>query len=331
VPSRSIAEVGEFAFLASLVARVPRGRATIVGPGHDCAVVRSAGRSLLLTVDAMVEGVHFDRDWLSPRQIGCKSFLVNASDVAAMGGRPTACVVSVGVPATYRARDLSDLQAGVVAAARAVGASVVGGNLSRARQLFVSIALLADAPPRIVTRRGARPGDFVYVTGTLGDAALAVRLLQQRRPRSRPVPAAVLRRFREPAPRLRAGRVLVASGLVSAMIDVSDGLVQDLGHLCGQSRVGAVIRAATVPRSRAYCLHAGAGDTLALHGGEDYELLCTVPKRHVKRLQQARRGLGCRITCIGEITAERGICVVDASGQPMRLAAGGFDHFRDRD
>src|SRR5207245_1035488 len=122
--------------------------------GQDCAVIRCGRRPVLLTVDALVEGVHFEIGWMSARQIGRKSFLVNASDVAAMGGRPRFCVVSLGVPPSFLARDLFAVQAGIVAAARAAKTAVVGGNLTRAKQLWVSITLLADAPQRIVTRQG---------------------------------------------------------------------------------------------------------------------------------------------------------------------------------
>jgi thiamine-monophosphate kinase len=321
--SPTIAETGEFAFLSTLLQRLPAGPGTIVGPGQDCAVIRCGRRPLLFTVDAVVEGVHFETGWLSPRQVGRKSLLVNASDIAAMGGRPRWCVVSLGVPLAYPTRHLVALQSGIVQAAGDVGAVVVGGNLARADRLFVSIALLGEAPRRIVTRQGARPGDRVYVTGTLGDAALAVHLLRS----AQRVPAAALRRFREPSPRLQAGRLLAGAGLVSAMIDVSDGLVQDLGHICEESRVGAVIYAAGVPVSAALRASAGTGP-LALHGGEDYELLCTVPERNVKRLQRARARLGCALTCIGTITAGRSVRLVDPAGRPMALPDGGYDHFR---
>jgi thiamine-monophosphate kinase len=193
----------------------------------------------------------------------------------------------------------------------------------------VSIALLADAPSRIVTRAGACPGDRLYVTGTLGDAALAVRLLRARR--GARAPGALLCRFREPTPRLRAGRLLTELGIVSAMIDVSDGLVQDVGHLCAQSQVGAVIHAAAVPRSPAYrrlAPDATGAPPLALHGGEDYELLCTVPKRNVKRLERHQAQLGCPITCIGEMSATRRLTLVDESGRTGMLESTGYDHFR---
>jgi thiamine-monophosphate kinase len=320
----SIAALGEFGYLSKLLPRLPTGPGTLVGAGQDCALVRGADRTVLVTVDALVEGVHFKAGWMSPRQVGRKSVLVNVSDIAAMGGRPRFCVVSLGVPPAYLAGDLFALQAGMVAAAQEIGASVVGGNLSRAAQLMVSVTLLGDAPRRIVTRRGARRGDRIYVTGTLGDAALGVRLLRHRHAQS---PAHPIRRFREPAPRLRAGRLLVESGIVSAMIDVSDGLVQDLGHICAASRVGAVVRTADVPRSPAYRRVLGDSDTLALSGGEDYELLCTVPKPNVKRLERQRARLGCPITCIGEIAGGGGIRLLDPQGRARTLDFKGYDHF----
>lgn len=323
----TIGDVGEFGFLARLLPRLPRGSGVIVGPGQDCAVIRSAGRRCLFTVDALVEGVHFERGWLSAHQLGRKSFLVNASDAAAMGGRPRFCVVSLAVPSDYPVRDLAALQAGIVESAGEAGAVVVGGNLTRAQQLCVTIALLADAPQRIVTRRGARRGDRIYVTGTLGDAALGCRALRDAVRRGTTY---AVRRFREPSPRLQAGRVLVDSGVVSAMIDVSDGLVQDLGHICEESGVGAVIRTARLPLSASYRSVLGGDDALALHGGEDYELLCTVPEGQVKRLERTQTRLGCPITCIGEIVGGRRIRVERPDGRDATLAAQGYDHFRPR-
>jgi thiamine-monophosphate kinase len=316
----TIAAGGEFRFLSRLLPRLGGGRGIIVGPGQDCAVVRCGARRLLYTVDALVEGVHFERQWLTPRQLGRKSLLVNASDIAAMGGRPRFCVASVGVPLSYLARDLAALHAGIAAAARDCGASVVGGNLARADKLFVSVALLGEAPERIVTRRGARAGDRIYVTGTLGDAALGVSVLRSGSATRSAAP--VIRRFREPSPRLQAGRLLVEAGIVSAMIDVSDGLAQDLRHICEESQVGAEIRADKIPMSRAYRA-TGVDRSLALHGGEDYELLCTVPERNVKRLQRVQARLGCPIAYIGRITRGRGVRVVGAA-----LSRSGYDHFR---
>ncbi len=320
--ARTIADIGEFGFLARLLPRIPVSRGTVVGPGQDCAVIRVGARRLLLTVDALVAGVHFETGWLSAYQIGRKSFLVNASDIAAMGGQPRWCVVSLGLPASYPAHDLAAMQRGIARAAMEYGATVVGGNLARAGQLFVSIALLGEAPARLVTRQGARAGDRVYVTGTLGDAAAGVRLLQAGTGTGKA--ATLIRRFREPVPRLRAGSRLAQAGLVSAMIDVSDGLLQDLGHICKQSRVAAEVDARHVPTSAAY--RAIVKDpSLALRGGEDYELLCTVPERNVRRLQRMHARLGCTLTCIGRVTRGRGVRVV---GDSTRAHPPGYDHFR---
>lgn len=323
--ARTIADIGEFGFLARLLPTIPRARGMVIGPGQDCAVIRIGTRRLLFTVDALVAGVHFEAGWMSAHQIGRKSFLVNASDIAAMGGRPRFCVVSLGLPPSYPARDLAALQKGIISAALEYGAGVVGGNLTRADQVFVSIALLGDAPTRLVTRQGARAGDHVYVSGTLGDAAAGVRLL--RAGTASKAAATTIRRFREPTPQLHAGRLLVRAGVVSAMIDVSDGLLQDLGHICEESRVGAEIDARLVPTSTAY--RATLNDpSLALSGGEDYELLCTVPERNVTRLQRMQGQLGCPMTCIGRITGGRRVRVVGAARGFRATRGAGYDHFR---
>jgi thiamine-monophosphate kinase len=164
------------------------------------------------------------------------------------------------------------------------------------------------------------------VTGTLGDAALGVDALRDGR--HDPRAAYLIRRFRAPSPRLQAGRSLVESGIVSAMIDVSDGLVQDLGHICHESRVGAQIHGARLPLSEAYRAASRADNRLALQGGEDYELLCTVPERRVDLLERTQARLGCRITWIGVITAGRKVRILDPSGETLRLGTAGYDHFR---
>ncbi len=320
----SLAEVGEFGFLRQILPKLPRDSRMVVGPGDDCAVVRSPGSRLLLTTDAVVDGVHFRRAWMTPRQIGRKAYLVNASDVAAMGGRPRFCLISVGAPPDFPSREMAAIHQGVAAAAAETGALVVGGNLTRAPRLFVSVALVAEAPPRPLCRSGARPGDALYVTGTLGEAALGLRMLR-RNPQARGGP---VRRFCEPIPRLRAGAVLARSGLASAMIDLSDGLLQDLGHLCAASGVGAEIAAAALPCTRRV---RRAGYALALAGGEDYELLCAVPPEHVKRMERLQPELGCRLTRIGWLGRKRdGLRVLDEKGNRLPIGAAGFDHFAGR-
>jgi thiamine-monophosphate kinase len=317
----TIAEAGEFGLLARLLPTLRIAPDVIVGPGDDCAVVGSRSAPLLLTVDALVEGVHFQPDWLTPAQLGRKAFLVNASDIAAMGGVPRWCVLHVSAPRSAVAGDLATLIRAVGTAASKAGASLVGGNLSRARELSITVALVGDAPQRPVTRRGARPGDLLYVTGALGEAALGLRELRRNAHARSPA----VRRFRQPPLRLRAGALLARAGLASAMIDVSDGLIQDLRHLCAASRVGARLaldRIPAPPRVRR------AGPLLALTGGEDYELLCAVPTRHRRRVERLAARFGCPFTCIGScVPARAGLRVVDAQGNTVSVTDGGHDHF----
>jgi thiamine-monophosphate kinase len=316
-----LAEIGEFGLLATLLPKLPVGRDVILGPGDDCAIVQSRSQRLLLTVDALVEGVHFHSGWLTPWQLGRKAFLVNASDIAAMGGTPRWCVVNLAAPRHAAAADLTAISSGVAEAARENGASLVGGNLSRAARLAVDVTVVGAAPPRPLRRSGARSGDLLYVTGQLGDAALGVRALQ----RDRHARGPAVRRFREPPSRWRAGAQLARSGAAAAMIDVSDGLIRDLGHLCAASRVGARImldRLPCAPRVRR------AGLSLALAGGEDYELLCAVPAQHRRRVERLAARFGCPFTCIGECRpAPDGLQVVDGEGRVVPLSVTGHDHF----
>jgi thiamine-monophosphate kinase len=320
----TVAEAGEFGLLDELLPALPGARDVLVGPGDDCAVVALGDRRLLLTVDTLVEGVHFRRGWLTPRQLGRRAFEVNASDVAAMGGVPRWCVLSLAAPATTPAGDLAAISRGVAAAAVAAGARLVGGNLSRARELSVALTLVGEAPAQPVTRAGARPGDLLFVTGSLGEAALGVRLLR-RDPDARGAP---VRRFRAPRARVRAGALLAGGGLAAAMIDVSDGLLQDLTHLCVASGVGARVELSRVPCS-ARVRHAGR--LLALAGGEDYELLCAIPARHRGRVERLARRFGCPFTYIGVcVPPPPRVRVVDGQGRPMPVSAAGHDHFLGR-
>ncbi|HUI28017.1 MAG TPA: thiamine-phosphate kinase [Candidatus Kryptonia bacterium] len=323
--AQTLAALGEFGFLDRLLPTLKQRPDVLVGPGDDCAVVRCGNRRVLITTDALVESVHFERDWMTPHQLGRRSFLVNLSDIAAMGGRPTFCVISAGVPVSYPARDLTALHAGIQAAAQEAGAAVVGGNISRADRLFISITLLGEVGD-VVTRRGARAGDELFVTGTLGDAALGVKQLQRGRSGGH-----AIQRYREPQPRVAVG-VVLARRLASAMIDISDGLLQDLGHVTQASHVGAEIDVEALPYSAALRrLPAAEALQLALRGGDDYELLCAVPPRRVPALLRLRKQLGCQITRIGRcVSARKGIEMLGAGREVHVDSGGGWDHFVTR-
>lgn len=319
---RRLGEVGEHGFLASLLALHPSASTDVlVGPGDDCAVVAAGKRALLVTIDALVEGAHFQPGWLTPVQLGAKSFSLNASDIAAMGGRPRWAVVQLSAPPRCSVRDLSAIQRGIVRAAAAAGAAVVGGNLTRDSKLSIAICLIGETSRHVVRRNGARAGDRILVTGTVGDSALGLRQIQGGGRRDR----FLVSRFVAPTARLRAGWLLGQRGIASSMIDVSDGLLQDLGHLCEASRVGARVVSQFLPRSAAYRRVSPRDLSLALTGGEDYELLFTVSPRKRAAFERVRAQLGCPVTEIGEITAAREILV---DGAPAAVAGGGFDHFR---
>lgn len=324
-PSSPPTRNGEFVFLGEVRKRF-RGRDDVLlGPGDDCALLRLAHRDLLVTVDGLTENVHFHRSWLSPLELGRRLVAVNASDVAAMGGTPLHAVVQLLVPPDYSGRDLRALQRGIETGAAAIGAALVGGNVSRARELSLVLTLLASAPEHPLRRDGARPGDLLFVTGTLGDAALAVAGWKA----GRLPPAPLRKRFVAPTPRLSAGQVLAQQRLATAMIDISDGLLQDLGHLCEASQVGAELTLPALPRSAAARRLAGADLTPSLAGGEDYELLFAVSPDEMDRLERSRSALGCDITPIGRVVPGKGVRLFDSAGglQPQPATAG-FDHFR---
>jgi thiamine-monophosphate kinase len=325
--TRSLRDRGEVALLDEIRRLIPSSAGVLVGPGDDAAVLKSLKRPLLLTTDALIEGVHFRRSWLSARELGRRAFHVAASDVAAMGGRVAAVLLAVAAPADLPVVELRGIVRGVRDAARAVGAALTGGNLSQARQLSLTVAVLGEAPARPVLRSGAAAGDRVFVTGTLGGAARGLRLLMGAR--SMPGRETAIRCWRRPAARLQAGHALAAAGIATAMIDLSDGLVIDAGRLGRASGCGVVLRADRLPLATSLrALEPGAGRALAASGGEDYELLFTVARRAVARL--ARVPLGCRVTEIGETVPGRGVRLVEADGSRLATAVVGHEHFRAR-
>lgn len=315
---------GEIALLEEIRRLVPARAGVLVGPGDDAAVLRKLGHPLLLTTDALVEGVHFRRRWLTARELGRRAFHVAASDVAAMGGRVRAVLLAVTAPPMLEVAELRAMLRGVRDAAGEVDAALVGGNLASSRTLSLTVSVLGDAPRRPVLRSGARPGDQLFVTGSLGGAALGLRLLQGAR--SMPTGGTAIRRWRRPVARLRAGSVL-AAGIATAMIDLSDGLLIDAGRLCGASGCGAVLHAARLPLAAPVAGLAGTrARALALGGGEDYELLVAVPPARAARATRA--ALGCRITAIGEIVRGRGVRVLDEHGRKLsRRGRPGHEHF----
>ena len=322
-----LSDLGEFPFLRRLRGWVPSDPRVLLGLGDDCAALPLSGTTLL-TTDAMIENVHFRREWTSFSVLGEKAFTVNASDIAAMGGEPTFALLSLGVPQECEVEDLDAFFDGFVRAAGACGVALIGGNMSAAPCLMLSVTLLGQAPYGVVTRGGAHVGDDLYATGTLGDAALGLRMLQEGRTTA---DAQMVReRFLCPTARLAVGCEVAARGLATAMIDVSDGLLQDLGHLCEESRVGAVVEAQALPLSVAYRAMLGERDwSLALTGGEDYELLFSAAAEHRAAVDALAQRSACSITRIGRVVPQtEGLNVHGPDGTAYTPAHVGYDHFR---
>ncbi len=316
--------LGEFELIARLTARLRRRTGTILGPGDDCAILRPARGRELITIDSMVEGVHFRLDWGAPESLGARSLTVNLSDIAAMGGRPTACVVNLAIRPGLDARFFDRLYAGLERAAGAAGVDIVGGNVTRAEALSITIALLGEARGGVLMRSAARPGDHIYVTGTLGDAALGWRALDGQVKVRGAARRFLIDRYLNPAARVAAGMRLARIRPVPAAIDISDGLWQDLGHMLERSGVGAEIDAAAIPLSPAYRAAAGGDLKLALGGGEDYELLFAL--RHEKSEAHLTKQLGVPVSGIGRIVRGRGARLRDG-GAP---ALAGWDQLKER-
>ena len=297
----------------------------LIGIGDDAAVVR-APRSLLLTTDILVEDKDFRRAVYPPRLLGRKALNVNLSDIAAMGGRPLHALVGMAMPGDLEESWLRKFMAGFRSAAREAGVVLVGGDLSQSDKVMISVTVTGEAKSP-VTRSGARAGDWVFVSGTLGDAAQGFRLLEEGGLQGKGRGAGPLvRAFLDPVPRLDLGALLARRKLASAMIDVSDGLSVDLAHICEESEVGAEVEASRIPLSAALKKFAKDPPDMALNGGEDFELLFTV--RPAKLATVRKLSSRFELTMIGRVTAGKKIFLVGSDKKKTPLRVGGFEHFR---
>ncbi len=309
----------------SLIARHFR---PLAGPGalgleDDAAVLAvPAGRELVIAADAMVAGVHFLPD--DPAgTIGRKLLRTNLSDLAAMGAAPLGYLMTTAFPKGTEDAWVAAFAAGLALDQAEFGLAVLGGDtVSMPGPLTLSLTILGTcAPGRALRRNGARAGDQLWVSGSIGDGALGLRVLQGKLP-SDPFLA---ERYRLPRPRLALGQALV--GLATACMDVSDGLVQDLGHLCRASGLAATLRAGDVPLSAGAAAHP-ALLPLVLTGGDDYELLFAAPPEAAEAIRAAARGAHVPVACIGHFAAgPPGVTVLGSDGAEMALPRGGWSHF----
>ena len=337
---RTVADLGEFGLIDRIRAQLPAGpdRRIVVPIGDDVAAFRPApGKVQLATCDVQVEGRHFDRRRISAQELGRRSAAINLSDIAAMGGRPTFALVSLALPETTPLDWVDHLYLGINEELGRFEAAVVGGNVSGSRrETVIDLTLLGEVEEeRVLTRRGARPGDAVLVTGSLGASLIGRLALEQGLDRRDDAIGRVVQRHVTPTPRVHEGQAIAETRLATAMIDVSDGLAGDLGHVCERSGVGVEVVAAQVPVDDATLKVAAllGEDALeaALHGGEDYELLVTCPQAQsaaLARLIGERTSTA--VTEIGRVVVEPGMTLVLTDGGRRPLEPRGWDHFARR-
>ena len=318
---------GEFDLIARFIERLPApGPEVLVASGDDAAVADHEG-PVVVSVDAIVEGVHFERPTFSPVDIGRKALAAAISDLAAMAASPRHGYVVVGVPEGEREEDLLALADGIAAVSRSEEMAIIGGDVVRAPVLMVSVTAIGaeiDGVP-LVTRSGAQHGEIVVVTGSIGGAAAGLEVL--RKEGAGPADQTLASRQLDPTPRVAAGQLLSRAG-ATAMIDLSDGLIGDAGQLARASGVGIEIDLSEIPFQPGACEALSpddeAGRIAAASGGEDYELLACLPE---SRVEEARSSIEpiCPLTAIGRVVKGTEALLVGEDGEV--LPAGGFDHF----
>jgi thiamine-monophosphate kinase len=296
------------------------GESVVTGIGDDCAVLSvPPGHELLVTTDFTIEKVHFRRDWHRPELVGRRCLTRGLSDIAAMGGEPRAAFLSLAVPSDVPQKWVDRFLKGLLDLAEEFKVPLAGGDTAQSAGGIQADIVVVGSVPRgkAVLRSGAKAGERIYVTGELGGSAAALARLEE----SKPLGAEYVRHFR-PQARVAVGQWLRQQGVASAMIDVSDGLSTDLEHICQESHVGAEIEAEAIPRAQVGLGKKRVALELALHGGDDYELLFTSAAAIPSEVE------GVRVTRIGRTTQSAGMRLIGADGKARRLAAAGWEHFK---
>lgn len=335
-----VSELGQFGLIDLLAKMIEEARddqaeawkQLIKGVGDDCAVWQGNPAHQLAKVDCQVQGVHFNLDIISWEDLGWKSLAVNLSDIAAMGGLPRYALVSLGLPPDTEVEDAVSLYRGILKLAKQSGSAVVGGNTSSSSVIFVDVCVIgitANPESRYLTRSAARPGDLIAVTGWLGSAAAGLEMLTRKLEFDPALMRYLKQAFAQPQPRLKEGLLLVEKGVRSGM-DISDGLISDLDHICQSSHVGALIQVEKLPIwPEVKTAFGPRARQMALSGGEDYQLLFTAPAAVVENVS---RSSTCPISVIGEITADKAcqIVLIDEKGRRLKPRNSGWDHFKSR-
>ncbi len=313
-----ITSIGEFELIrriTNLNKNNNKNKNILVGIGDDCAVVKFGRKNLCITTDSLVDNVHFSKKWFTPEQIGMKAIEVNVSDVAAIGGIPKYALISLVLKESESVEFLDVVYSGIYKTAEKYRIEIIGGNTSHGSQNVIDVTMLGEVK-NPVTRAGANVGDLIFVTGELGRAAVGLRLFQK----SISGFDSLKKSFLEPMAQLDKSRLF--SEYASSMIDISDGLSSDLGHICEQSKVGAVIHKPQIPismetKQAASVLGIDVFE-LALSGGDDYQLLFTVPRKFSPRIKGAYH--------IGEIVNGKDI-ILESKDRKEKIKKRGYNHF----
>jgi thiamine-monophosphate kinase len=334
---KRISDLGEFGFIRSIGSDcIFSPEKVIQGMGDDCAVIGPYdGKVLLVTTDLLLQDVHFVLPRTAPEVIGRKAVIVNLSDIAAMGGEARHLFVSLAAPRSTDVDILHAMYRGIKGVCREHGVNILGGDTSASYEgIFINVTVVGEAmEEEVLYRSGAGPGDRIYVTGTLGDSASGLKLIKEEATGPDELAALLKDAHHLPVPFMEAGRMIARAGLASAMIDLSDGLLSDLRHVCEASGVGARLLRAALPLSKEVMTFAGLNGLdpceLALRGGEDYRLLVTVPEGHAGPFERMfHAGAPCRVYAIGEMTEKKGIEIIGPDGMEQVLEPAGFDHFK---
>jgi len=333
VSKPSLSSLGEFGLIDQIRARFPQPAAPELGIGDDAALLSpTLGCQLLVSTDLLAEAIHFDPGFGPAHLLGRKSLAVNLSDIASMGAVPRWFFLSLAIPAGFPLETIEGFLDGLAEQATGHDCVLAGGDTCGSKSgLLISVTIMGEQRPELILKRsGARSGDDVWVSGTLGDSALGLRLLMEDKRLGQSDDCLLLRHL-DPTPRCSLGLELAKSGLVHAMIDISDGLLADLGHICEQSGCGAEIQLAQLPLSPAFRCYADQQETfpwqLAAAGGEDYELCFTAPPCNHATIQKISKTAGVPVTVVGKVTASRQVVACLPDGTCFKPSASGYTHF----
>lgn len=325
--------LGEFGFIEQIRNRFPQPPPPELGIGDDAAIISpTPGSMLLVSTDLLTEGIHFDFNFTTATMLGRKALSVNLSDIAAMGGKPRCFFLSLAVPRNFPQNRLTELMDGMALQAAAHNCILAGGDTcSAADRLTISITIMGEQRSELILKRcGGEVGDDIWVSGTLGDSALGLQLLLQGK-RGEELDQHLLSRHINPTPRTRLGLLLAESRLVSAMIDISDGLLADLGHICRNSGYGAWIQLEKLPLSEPFQRHFADRTAidwrLAACGGEDFELCFIAPQRNRQGVEELAKTAGLPLTVVGTVTKSQKLEACLPNGALFTPTDAGYTHF----